>query len=97
MFATYFKWKVKAGREAEFLALWSKGTQALRLENSLGSALFAGEDGLYSGFARWPDKETRDQAFAKGIRPDIFDPLRDCIEETLIWDDLQLLENQWVT
>lgn len=97
MFATYFKWKVKSGREAEFLALWSEGTAAMRSEGSLGSALFAGKDGLYSGFARWPDRETRDRVFTKGIRPDIFDPFRDCIEETLVCDDLDLIESQWVT
>jgi hypothetical protein len=96
MFATYFKWKVKPGREAEFLTLWGNGTAALRLEGSLGSALFKGNDGLYSGFARWPDRQTRDQVFAKGIRPDIFDPFRDCVEETLVLDDLDLVENQWV-
>ena len=96
MFATYFRWTVKPGKEAEFAALWSEGTKALRLEGSLGSALFTGQDGSYSAFARWPDKDTRDRAFAKKIRPDIFDPFRECILKTVSWDDVELIENLWV-
>ena len=97
MFATYIRWTVKSGRVGEFVALWTEGTKALRLEGSLGSALFAGQDGSYSAFARWPDKDTRDRAFAKRIRPDIFDPFRDCILETISWDDVEMVKDLWVT
>ena len=96
MFATYFRWTVTPGKEAEFAALWSEGTKALQLEGSLGSALFKGADGSYSAFARWPNRETRDRAFAKGVRPDIFEPFRACIQETISWDDVDLIENLWL-
>lgn len=96
MFATFFKWKVKSGFEDQFTALWSEGTKAYWLEGSLGSALFVGKDGDYRALARWPDKETRDRAFAKNIQPDVFSPFRECIEETLIWDEIELVEDLWV-
>lgn len=97
MFATYFSWTVKPSKDAEFRALWSAGTKALQLEGSLGSALFKGQDGSYSAVARWPDRETRDRAFAKGVRRDIFDPFRACILETISWDDVDRIEDLWVT
>ena len=97
MFAIYFEWVVKTGCEDEFARLWSAGTQALRGEGSLGSALFKSDDGIFHGFARWPDRETRDKAFAKRIRPDIFDPFADCIMELVQRREMDLLETQWLS
>jgi hypothetical protein len=96
MMATYFAWQIKPGREAEFKRLWSAGTEALRGEGSLGSALFESGDGQFHAFARWPDRATRDTAFAKNMRPDIFGPMAACILETRVRQDMELVEDQWV-
>jgi hypothetical protein len=96
MFATYFEWQVEAGREDEFRQLWSAGTAALRGEGSWGSALFQSGPSRFHAFARWPDKATRDTAFACNIRPDIFDPFRQCIEQSIHWIEMDLVEDQWV-
>ncbi len=97
MFSTYFEWTVKPGTEAEFVEFWTTGTEALRLAGSFGSALFIGEDGNYRAFARWPDRETRDRAFAKNIAHDNGDRFRDCILEEIRRDDLEQVVNLWVT
>ena len=96
MFAIYFEWRVKDGFDREFERLWSKGTAALRAEGSLGSALFTSGAGRYHGFARWPNRATRDAVFTPEFRRDIFSPFADCIDEMLIREEMHLVEDQWV-
>ncbi len=96
MFAIYFEWRVKAGREAEFERLWSLGTEALRRQGSLGSALFTSGQGRYHGFARWPDRQTRDSVFGPDFRPDIFCPFAETIEELVVREEMELVESQWI-
>jgi hypothetical protein len=96
MFAIYFKWQVKEGFEQQFERLWSAGTQALRDEGSLGSALFSGGAGQYHALARWPDRETRDRVLTADFRPDIFRPFAECIEHMLAREEMDLIESQWV-
>ena len=96
MFAIYFEWRVKKGAEAEFERLWSAGTEALRQEGSFGSALFRSASGRYHGFARWPDRETRDRVFGPDFRPDIFKPFAETIDEMLVREEMELIESQWV-
>jgi hypothetical protein len=38
-----------------------------------------------------------DRAFAKHIRPDIFEPMRACVAEAFHRDDMEQVENLWVT
>jgi hypothetical protein len=96
MFAIYFEWRVKSGCEADFERLWSLGTAALRDEGSLGSALFSSGPGRYHGFARWPDRETRDRVFTPDFRADIFRPFTETIDEMLVREEMELVESQWV-
>ena len=96
MFAIYFEWRVKDGAEHEFERLWSDGTTTLRLEGSLGSALFKSGAGRYHGFARWPDRTTRDAIFTPDFRPDIFGPFAECIDEMLVREEMELVEDQWL-
>jgi hypothetical protein len=85
MFAIYFEWRAKSGCEADFERLWS-----------LGSALFSSAPGRYHGFARWPDRETRDRVFTPDFRADIFQPFAETIDEMLVREEMELVESQWV-
>jgi hypothetical protein len=96
MFAIYFEWQVKAGAELEFERLWSAGTEALRAEGSFGSTLFSSGAGRYHGFARWPDRATRDRVMTPDFRPDIFAPFAECIDALLTRQEMDLVESQWV-
>jgi hypothetical protein len=96
MFAIYFEWRIKPGSEAEFERLWSLGTEALREQGSLGSALFKSDSGRYHGFARWPDLATRDVVFTLDFRPDIFVPFAECVESLTVREEMELIESQWV-
>jgi hypothetical protein len=96
MFATYFEWTVRPGCEDEFLEIWHQGTLLLRSEGSLGSALFKGEDGHFRAIARWPDRLTRDAAFARTAEADVFVRMRACVESTVHRDDIAEVDNLWL-
>ncbi len=59
-----YRWRLAAGREPEFTAAWRDATEALLARGSLGSRLHQGDDGLWYGYAQWPDAETRRAAFS---------------------------------
>ena len=59
-----YRWRLHAGHEDAFVAAWSNVTRALRARGSLGSRLHRGPDGLWYGYAQWPDEATRQAAFA---------------------------------
>ncbi len=95
MFATFFQWTIQPGREDEFVQIWNKGTALLLDEGSLGSALFRSQDGQFSALARWPDQATRDAAFERVRDHVIFVRMRECVDETIRWDDTTEVSNLW--
>jgi len=63
MFIVLYKWRIKPGLERQFTENWSALTQYfLESCGSLGSRLHVGDDGLYYGYAQWPDAAARDNA-----------------------------------
>lgn len=55
-----FRWKIKTGKEEQFIKAWAYITVALRDHcGSLGSRLHKGNDGFYYGYAQWPSVEAR--------------------------------------
>lgn len=59
MFAVIYRWRVIAGREAEFEAGWRAGTAAIAREfGGWGSRLHRGADGAFFAYAQWPDEAT---------------------------------------
>jgi len=70
--------------EQQFLDAWSYVTKELRAKcGSLGSRLHCGSDGLYYGYAQWPDRRTRENANL--INPEIDaarNRMREATEET---------------
>jgi hypothetical protein len=65
-FVVLYRWKLNPGAEHGFIAAWSQVTELLRSSGSLGSRLHRGSDGLWYGYAQWPDAQSRDRAFAAG-------------------------------
>jgi quinol monooxygenase YgiN len=94
-FATFFEWQVLPGKEEEFARQWEVVTLALRAEGSHGSALFRGDGGTYYAFARWPDRATRDAAFAKNIVPAATEAMRACIADSRQRIDMDEQLNHW--
>jgi heme-degrading monooxygenase HmoA len=67
MFVVLYRWRLRPGSEAAFVAAWSRMSQRLRDERgSLGSRLHRGDDGWWYSYAQWPDAEVRAAAFANG-------------------------------
>lgn len=59
MFAVIYRWRVIAGREAQFEEGWRRGTERIAAEfGGWGSRLHKGEAGVYIAYAQWPDEAT---------------------------------------
>ena len=95
MFAPFFQWTLHPGREQDFVKIWNEGTALLLEHGSLGSALFCGQDGRFSALARWPDVATRDAAFDRVRDHSVFVRMRECVAETMRWDDTTEISNMW--
>lgn len=67
MIVYLYRWKIKSGKEAQFSEAWEFITRELREKcGSLGSRLHKGDDGLFYGYAQWPDRESRQNAEITG-------------------------------
>ena len=78
-----YRWRLRPGAEDAFVAAWTEATQALLRAGSLGSRLHRGDDGLWYGYAQWPDAARRDAAFSASGTSPASARMRDCILETL--------------
>jgi hypothetical protein len=64
MFIVLYRWRIKVGKEAQFIEGWSEVTEYFRQNwDSLGSRLHHGSDGLFYGYAQWKSAEDREKAF----------------------------------
>lgn len=61
-----YRWRLHPGTEDAFTQAWSRMTELLRSRGSLGSRLHQGSDGLWYGYAQWPNAKSREDAFADG-------------------------------
>lgn len=58
-FTVIYSFVVKDGLAPEFVYVWSELTKLIyQYEGSFGSRLHHAHDGLYIGYAQWPDRET---------------------------------------
>jgi hypothetical protein len=79
-----YRWRLRRGSEASFVDAWSRITASLRGHaGSLGSRLHRGSDGLWYGYAQWPDDKTRQRAFAGSLDPAAIEQMRTAVAETL--------------
>lgn len=78
-----YRWKLHPGSEASFVEAWSRVTASLREHGgSLGSRLHRGSDGLWYGYAQWPDAKTRETAFLQQVDPAAISQMRAAVEES---------------
>ncbi len=93
MIATFFEWRIEERKEKEFRAAWADVTRALQGHGSRGSSLFRKSAGHYCAVARWPDAETRDNAFAAENGSEASKRLREAISATLQQIHLDEIDN----
>jgi hypothetical protein len=79
-----YRWRLHPGAEASFIEAWSRVTALLRSRaGSLGSRLHRGNDGIWYGYAQWPNAQTRQRAFAKAEDAAALAQMRAGIAESL--------------
>jgi quinol monooxygenase YgiN len=65
-FAVIYRWRLKPGKEQQFVQAWSRMTEAyVRNCGALGSRLHRGPDSVWYAYAQWPDAAARERAFAR--------------------------------
>jgi quinol monooxygenase YgiN len=84
-FAVIYRWKLKPGRQRDFLAGWRRATAAIRgARGGLGSRLHRTPDGTWLAYAQWPDRATWEASRAQGTADSEAAALmHDSIEEQL--------------
>ena len=83
-FVVLYRWRLHPGQESSFIEAWSRMTELLRSAGgSLGSRLHRGSDGIWYGYAQWPDDEIRQRAFSRSLDPAANAQMRGAIAESL--------------
>ncbi len=63
MLVVLYRWRVDSSKEELFLENWRTITQHYTEAcGGLGSRLHRGSDGIFYGYAQWPDSETKERA-----------------------------------
>lgn len=58
-FVALYRWRVRPEAESDFIAAWTTLTEVIRVhQGGRGSRLHRGDDGLFYGYAQWPDRAT---------------------------------------
>ncbi|WP_265570951.1 antibiotic biosynthesis monooxygenase [Sphingomicrobium nitratireducens] len=97
MMATFFEWKVDPDKEDQFRENWAAVTKRLHARGSKGSTLFRKEDGHFCAVALWPDKATRDAAFAMDETPQADTlAMREAVIDTIHRIDMDEIDNLWL-
>ncbi len=82
MFIILYRWRIKSGKEQQFIQAWAKAT-AYFLENcdSLGSRLHRGSDGCFYAYAQWKSEADRENAFTISSDLNVGTKMIDAIDE----------------
>lgn len=89
MFVAVYRMRLKPGLEERYAKDWVDVTQvAIDHYGSGGSALFKGDDGVWTAIARWPDREARQRFFER----EDFDPEQRARQQEAIVERLPTLE-----
>ena len=81
MFCVIYRWRLKAGRENDFIEAWRQLTLAIREQRGgLGSRLHRAEDGSWIAYAQWPDRAAWE---ASGARPSVEPAASAAMAETI--------------
>jgi hypothetical protein len=104
MFTVIYRWRVKPGRESDFLRTWRARTDRIyETRGSYGSRLLQEDDGTYCAIALWPSREA--WAATEPPLPADFDDaetFKGSIEEWLpttrlnVIDDGGAFPNKWI-
>ncbi len=60
-----YRWRVAPENRTAFCARWADATEELRAKGGQGSMLGEAADGTLYAIAKWPDRATRERAFAE--------------------------------
>jgi hypothetical protein len=84
-FAAIYRWRLHPGKEAQFIAAWTRISELyLHEHGSLGSRLHRGPSDIWYSYAQWPNEASREKAFSAGtLDKEAGELMRGAIAETL--------------
>lgn len=98
MFIAVYRMRLKPGHEDQYARDWHAVTQeAIDRYGSGGSALFRGDDDVWTAIARWPDRAARQRFFERtGFDPVLRARQADAVTERLPTLELDCVDDLWV-
>jgi heme-degrading monooxygenase HmoA len=97
MFTVIYRWRVKPGRQSDFMRTWRTRTDRIYdTRGSYGSRLLEEDDGTYCAIALWPSREA--WAATEPALPDDFDDaqtFKDSIDEWLSTTTMSVIDDAW--
>ena len=89
-----YRWKIKIGKEKQFEDNWSVVTRAIREQcGSYGSRLHFSPNGVYVGYAQWPDAKTREACELDSSSASARVLMRDAVEISYPDEQLEVRSN----
>ncbi|MDT7689336.1 MAG: hypothetical protein QOJ70_1891 [Acidobacteriota bacterium] len=93
MFVVIYKWRVKEGKEQEFVDGWHRLTESIyRRLGSLGSRLHKATDGSWIAYAQWPDRRTWENA-SEEIDDEAVRTMRGAIERRYPYTCMEVVDD----
>ena len=64
--AVLYRWKLKSGKDEDFVAAWKRHVEVLSAESDLiGSRLHKADDGTFVAYSYWPSRKAWEKAQAE--------------------------------
>lgn len=91
MFVAMYRWRVKPGKDEQFIRAWTNGTRSItKVYQSFGSRLHRADDGAYIGYAEWPSREAWQKAFDQHMRHEDREAAR-AFQDAIVHEESDLL------
>jgi quinol monooxygenase YgiN len=83
-FAVVYQWRLKSGKEPQFMAAWEKLTELLREQRGArGSRLHRTDNGTLVAYAQWPSRADWERSCAlHQLDEELSQQMLDAVEET---------------
>jgi heme-degrading monooxygenase HmoA len=95
--AVLYRWKLKSGKDEDFVAAWERHAQVLCTESGMiGSRLHKADDGTFVAYSYWPSRKAWEKAQVEPPKSAARALMAAAIDERLDDTHLELVAEQFV-